>query len=71
MGSDRSAFIAKNHYQQKPEISTFIGLDYLMKAKENKAKPSRCKKCVNLFDIIIYRFLNAQRYCAAKNVSTL
>lgn len=62
MGAYGSALVAKNHYQQNPVISQFIGLDQLQKAEDNKAKPSRCKGCENKCDIMIYRFANGQRY---------
>ncbi len=62
MGAYGSALVAKNHYQQNPIASTFIGLNNLYKAEDNKAKPSRCKGCENKCDIVIYRFANGQRY---------
>lgn len=62
MGAYGAALVAKNHYLAHPTASQFIGLDNLHKAKDNKAKPSRCKGCENKCDIIIYRFANGQRY---------
>ena len=62
MGAYGSALFAKHHYAEHPSLSTFIGLDNLDKALDNKAKPSRCKGCENHCDIMIYRFANGQRY---------
>lgn len=62
MGAYGAALVAKKSDQLDPKPSTFIGLAHLDKANDNRAKPSRCKGCDNLCDVMIYRFSTGQRY---------
>lgn len=71
MGAYGSALVAKNNYQREQQPSTFIGLDHLAKAQENRAKESRCKGCENSCDIMIYRFANGQRYYSGNKCERL
>lgn len=71
MGAYGAALVAKQNFQQQQTTSTFIGLDNLHKAEESRAKPSRCKGCENVCDVMIYRFANGQRYYSGNKCERL